>query len=1040
MSIYSSAVKKPITTMMMFIGVIVFGLYSLSYLPVDMYPEVEPPYITIMTTYTGANAEEIETNITKILEDGLNSVDDLEEITSVSQDNISVLTLEFDWETDLSVAVNDIRDALEWVVDLLPEDAESPMIFKFSTSAMPILFYAVTAEESFSGLEKIIEEKVTNPLNRVEGIGSITVIGAPGRRIYVDCDPLKLDAYGISIEQIGQIIGAENMNMPSGHIKMGQFDYQLRVEGEFYDSHQIEDLVIANKDGQIVLLRDVAEVKDVFREKEQDERFSGKPGMRLMVMKQSGANTVKVAQDVKTELAILEKDLPKDLSFNIIYDTSDDIEKSINNLSTTLLFALIFVVMVVLLFLGRWRATFIIALTIPISLICAFTYLYVTGNSINIISLSSLSIAIGMVVDDAIVVLENIIKHIERGSSPRQAAIYATKEVWLSVIATTLVVIAVFFPLTLLGGQTGIIFKQLGWIVTITVTTSTIAAITLTPMLSGLLLKLDPNQNESLHSRTVGRALNAIDNGYGKVVRWSVGHKRIILPTLLLIFVGSIWLAGQLKFENMPETDNSQLTVNAELQTGIRVEESIKIARQIEGFLSREIPEAIIYYTSAGTDDEGGMSNIMFESGTHTVNMNIRLLPIKDRDRDVWELADIIREELKTIPEIINSTVSTQAGMSFGTSQGVDVEIYGYDIQSTTEYANKVEKALKNIDGAADISISRDKERPQLQVVFDRDKLAQYGLNTATASMAVRNRVAGMTASLFREDGDEYNIVVRYNEEGRNTIADLMNLTIMTPTGQLIKVSEIGKVEEYWSPPTIQHKQRQRYLTVSAVPAKGTALGDLATDIQQAVAHIDPPSNVRYSIGGAYEDMAETQSDLGLLFLIIVVLVFLVMASQFESLKMPLIIMSSIVFSFTGVVIALWLTDTTMSTIAMLGAILLVGIVVKNGIVLIDYINLLRERGVELREAVVTGCQSRLRPILMTAMTTILGMLPMALSVSEGSEVWAPMGITVIGGLLFSTIITLIIVPVLYVLMAKHGGRDKKKKEYAKYNFLEGVN
>ncbi|MCY1721592.1 efflux RND transporter permease subunit [Prolixibacteraceae bacterium Z1-6] len=1040
MSIYSTAVKKPVSTIMIFIAVIVFGNYSLLYLPVDMYPEIEPPYITVMTTYVGANAEEIETNVTKLIEDGLNSVDDLKEVTSRSEDNVSVVTLEFDWEADLTEAVNDIRDALEFVKDKLPDDAESPLIFKFNTSSFPILFYAVNANESFNGLEKILEEKIVNPLNRVNGIGSVSVIGAPGRRIYVECDPLKLDAYGITVEQIGQLIGTENMNVPSGHIKMGQFDYQLRVEGEFNDSYELEKLVVGNNNGKTVYLKDIASIRDVKREKELDERFEGNPGMRLMIMKQSGANTVQVANDAKKMLEELKESLPPDVNFFEIMDSSSDIEKSINNLSQTLMFALIFVVLVVLLFLGKWRATFIIVLTIPISLIVSFTYLFVSGNSINIISLSSLSIAIGMVVDDAIVVLENIIKHIERGSSPREAAIYATKEVWLSVIATTLVVVAVFFPLTLVGGQTGVLFKQLGWIVTITVVTSTIAAITLTPMLSAQMLRLKESKTgkRSFYDRTVVRVLESIDNGYAKIVNWSIHHKKVIIPLVTVIFVGTMMLAGSLKFENMPEQDQSGMEVNVELQTGMRVEESMATAREIEAYIQKEMPEVKLTYTSSGSDDEGGISSIMFESATHTINMRLKLVDISDRNRSVWDLADVVREKLEVLPEIISYTVSTSSGMSFGGgSNGVDVEIFGYDIKTTTRIANEIAGRLKTINGAADVKISREKEKPQLQVIFDRDKLSEYGLNTATASMAVRNRISGMIASKFREEGDEYDIVVRYDEKARNTIADIENITIMTPTGKLVRVSELGTVEEYWAPPRIERKQRQRMVTVSAVAAKGLALSDLAELVKTELKEVDLPGDVWISVGGAYQDMQENARDLGLLFLIIIILVYIVMASQFESLKMPFIIMLSILFSFSGVVLALYITDTTMSTIAMLGAILLVGIVVKNGIVMIDFMNLLRERGVELHEAVVTACRSRLRPILMTAMTTILGMMPMALSVSEGSEIWAPMGITVIGGLLFSTVITLVIVPVVYVLMARKGARNKKAKLAKTFKFME---
>ncbi|WP_439184347.1 efflux RND transporter permease subunit [Carboxylicivirga taeanensis] len=1040
MAIYSAAVKKPVTTVMIFVAVILFGFYSLKYLPIDMYPEVDPPYVTIMTVYAGANAEEIETNITKTIEDGLNSVDDLEEISSVSRDNMSIVTLEFSWEIDITEAMNNVRDALDPVKDQLPDGCDTPLLFRMSTSMMPVLFYAVSADESFSGLEKIIDEKLINTLNRVDGIGSVSVLGAPGRRIYVDCDPQKLEAYGLSTAQIGQVIAAENLNMPSGHIKMGNFDYQLRIEGEFRSSDIIENLVVSRVNGKTIKIKDVAVVKDKGREVEMINRFKGSDGMRLMVMKQSGANTVAVGNEVKRVVEATAGDLPPDVKFHLLYDSSNDIQKSINNLSQTFMFALIFVVMVVLLFLGRWRATFIIALTIPISLIMAFIYLYVSGGSINVISLSSLSIAIGMVVDDAIVVLENIIKHIERGSSPREAAIYATKEVWLSVIATTLVVVAVFFPLTLVGGQPGVLFKQLGWIVTITVVTSTLAAVTLTPMLSAKMLRLREKVNgkTSWYDRTVIPVLDKIDELYGSVVRWSISHKKVIIPAMLLVFVGTMLLARFVKFENMPEQDLGMMTINFECQTGTRVEKTNEVAEEVESYILNEMEDELkMTFISSGSDEDGGISAIFGASGSHVVEMRVKLVDLADRERSIWELADLIRSKMASMPEIVSYNVSTQSqGMS--ASNTVDVEIYGYDFQTTTTFANQVAERLKTLEGADDISISREREKPQLQVLFDQDKLAEYGLTTASASTAVNYAMRGLTASKFREEGEEYDIVVRYNDANRTSIADIENISIQSPlTGSLIKLTEIGHVEEYWATPTIERKTRQRIVTVSAAPAKGKVLSDVAAAVTTELEDIDIPNNVSIEIGGAYKDMQENNADLGLLFLIIVMLVFVVMASQFESLAMPLIIMTSIIFSFSGVIIALLLTNTTASMVAILGAILLVGIVVKNGIVMIDFINLLRERGIELHEAVVTACKSRLRPILMTAMTTVLGMLPMALSVGEGSEMWAPMGITVIGGLLFSTIITLIIIPSVYVLMAVKGSRNKKAQVYKKFKFLD---
>jgi len=1035
MSIYGKAVKNPITTIMIFLAIVVFGIYSLVKLPIDVYPEIEFPAITVFTTYAGASASDIETNISEPVEDALNTIDNLKEISSVSRDNISVVMLEFEYETDLNEAANDIRDAIALIEDVLPEDADKPNIFKFSSSMMPIAVYAVTADNSYQGIEKILEQKIVNPLNRIEGIGSISIIGAPTRQVKIEINPRKLEAYHMTVEQIGNILRAENLNMPSGKIKMGQMSYPLRVEGEFENSDMIRNIVLGNYNGQAIYLKDVAHVQDSIKEMTVDEKINGEQGVRIMVMKQSGANTVKIAKEFNERLAELESNLPSDVKILNVFDSSEFIKGSINNLTKTLMFALIFVTLVVLFFLGRWRATFIIVLTIPISLIVAFIFLHVTDSSINIISLSALSIAIGMVVDDAIVVLENIAKHIDRGSTPREAAIYATNEVWQAVVITTLTVVAVFFPMTMVGGMTGVLFSQLGWIVSITVVTSTIAAITLTPMLSSKMLRLIKSNGNGKRSyyNTVMPMFNKLDNAYGKILKWSLSHKRIITIVSFVIFFGSLALLGKIGTEFIPQTDEGRLSIAVELQPGTRVEKTASLARKIDKIVEK-IPEVELISTSAGSDDEGGFIAMFMSTGSNIINYTIGLVDIEERERTVWEIAEEIRNELSGMPEIMNYNVSTGGAEMGGNT--VDVEIYGYDIDQTTILANQISEKIKTIEGARDIQISREKEKPELRVELDREKMSAVGLNTAMVSTALYNRVAGLTASKYREDGEEYDIVIRFTEEFRNSISDLENISLQTATGTMVKLGEIGEIKEYWSPPNIERKRRERVVTISSTPYK-TSLGELAANIEQEINKMDIPKDVSIEIGGAYEDQQESFVDLGMLLLLSLVLVYIVMASQFESLKMPFIIMFSIPFAFTGVIIALYITNTTLSVIAALGAIMLVGIVVKNAIVLVDYINLMRDRGYVLDEAIIESGKSRLRPVLMTALTTILGMLPLALSTGEGSEIWSPMGISVIGGMIFSTIITMIIVPIIYRVFATRGERDKKKNVRSKFKFMD---
>ena len=1050
MSIYKSAVNKPITTILIFVAVIILGVFSMTRLPIDQFPEIEPPYISVLTTYPGVNGSEIETNVTKIIENALNSIDGLKEITSSSRDNISVIMLEFQWGMNLEEVVGDIRSSLEWIYESLPDGCSRPIVFKFNSSSMPIMQYAITADESYSGLKRILEDNVINVLNRIDGIGTLSISGAPERYVYVDIDPNKVDAYNLSLEMVGQAVMNNNLNLASGTVKMGKESYQLRVEGEYVESSEINDIVVTTTyDGKQVFLSDIATVRDTIKDFSLEEKINGRDGVRLIVMKQSGGNTVQVASDVRKQMEKIKKSLPPDIDIQIIYDSSESIVESIAGLGETIFYALLFVVLVVLFFLGKWRATIIISLTIPISLVVSFIYLFLAGSSLNIISLASLTVAIGMVVDDAIVVLENIDKHISRGASQREAAIYATNEVWVAVIATTLVIVAVFVPLTMLPGIAGIMFKELGWIVTITVVTSTVVAISLTPMLSSRLLKTqNPNlmknkkvkkERRFTYQKTVVRLLDKIDAWYAGVLRICLNHKLITLSIVSAIFLLSLLpvVLGKIGTDFMPQTDEGRLSINIELSSGTRVEETVKTARNIENMIMRLVPETIIISSSAGSNDEAGIAALFSATTNSKISMNVRTTKKKDRERHISEIAEIIRGELVKMPEIITFTVNTGGGGGGGfASNSVNVEIFGYDFDKTNALAEDLSRRISGLKGARNVKISRDKDRAELQIVFDKEKIAKLGLSQALASTYVRNRTQGMTVGFLREDGNEYYIVVRLLEDYRNSMSVLEEMTLMTPMGKKIKLKEIAEIKEYWGPPNIERKRRERIVTVAVTPVN-TSLGELATEIQKEIAKVNIPQDVIINIGGDYEEQQKTFADMGLLLALIIMLVYIVMASQFESLSKPAIIMMSVPFAVTGVILALIITGTTLDMVGALGVILLVGIVVKNGIVLVDYINLMRDRGYPLYEAIALSGQSRLRPVLMTAATTILGMVPMALSPSEGSEIWAPMGIVVIGGLTTSTIVTLIVVPVFYGLFSKSGERDKQGKIQSKFYFMD---
>ena len=1051
MAIYQTAINKPITTALIFVGIIVFGVFSFSKLPIDQFPAMDIPYVSIMTTYPGANGSEIETNVTKVLENSLNSVDGLKEITSQSKDNISVVSLQLNWGQNLDESVNDVRSAIDMVNDNLPDGCSRPMIFKFSTSNFPIMQYAITAKESYAGLEKILEDNVVSVLNRIDGIGNISLSGTPERYIYIDLDQSKLDAYKISVEQIGQAISANNLNLASGSIKMGKEQYQLRVQSEYVESSEINNIVVANRLGKNIFVKDLANVRDTIRDVNLDERINGQNGVRMVIMKQTGANTVAIVKKVKKMMTEdIMPGLPPDIKAQIIYDSAQTIQNSIDGLSEAVMLAFVFVALVVMFFLGRWRATLIIILSIPISLICAFIYLFVADSSINIISLASLTIAVGIVVDDAIVVLENIMRHIERGSRPREAAIYATNEVWVSVIATTMVIVAVFLPLTMLSGQAGILFKEMGWIVSICITVSATVAIALTPMLSSLLLKSkkeiinekgeveEISANANWYENTVMKWLAALDKWYANLLRWCLGHKLATsLIALAVVIIGFLPVfMGKIGFNFMAQQDNGRISLKIELQRGTRVEESMRVARQIEADLKSLAPEIKLIASTTGSSDDAGFSALMNQSSNNIITMTVTFPERSQRQRTVFEIAEVFRQYLGNRADVVFSNVSTNMGFGGSGNNNVSVEIYGYDFEATNKVAEEIKNKMKDVKGARNITVSRDEDRAELQINFDKEKLALSGLSAAQVATAVRNRVNGYQAGYLKEDGDEYKIVVRLKEEFRNSITDIEEMTLQTPTGSLIKVKELAKVSEFWAPPTIDHKRRQRIVSVSVTPA-GTSLLELANAAREIARGIDLPQGVVINVGGTYEDQMEMSRDMGSLMLLIILLVYIVMASQFESFSKPfLILLGSIPFAFSGAFLALFVTGQELEMVGMLGMILLVGIVVKNGIVLVDYINLMRDRGYELNEAIALSGESRLRPVLMTAITAILGMVPMALSTAEGSEIWIPLGIVVIGGLLFATVVTLVIVPVLYALMSRHGERDKKAKQRKEFLFM----
>ena len=1034
MSIYRKAVNNPGTTALVFITLAIFGIFSLVNISLDRFPKFDANVVMVMSSYPGASAEDIETNLTKVLENSLNGVSDLKNISSTSRENIALITLEFVEGVDIDVATNDVRDKLDMVNSVLPEGASLPVIFKFSADDMPIMIMAATANESLAALEKILDDKVATPLARVSGVGTVSVAGAPQREIQVYVDPNKLEAYNLTISAISGIIATENRNIPSGSIDIGSNAYALRVEKEFKSADEMLDIVVGHVNGKTIYLRDVARVVDGVEERYQEAYINGVQGAQIVIQKQSDANAVNVIKGVKKEMKNIEKSLPSDIKITTVMDSSDNILNTLNSLAETILVTFLLVMLVVYLFLGRWRATFIIVLAIPISLLASLMYLWATGNTLNIVSMSALSIAIGMVVDDAIVVLENISTHLERGAKPKEAAVHATQEVGISVIASTLTMLAVFMPLTLVKGMAGLMFKQLGWITSIIMIVSTIGALTLIPMLCAKFLRFKPKHGK-MHDLIFGNFNKVIDKvsaGYSRLINWCVRHRTIVTCSALGIFAATIiGFYPLIETEFMPSSDQGRITVQLELPAGTGQNITRDLGHEIYGRFVENIPEIVNCSFSLGQADSDNSFAAMQTNGTHVISYNINIGSMEDRERSQAEIADVVRAILADYPQIKKTRV-TEGGGGMGGVSTVDVELYAHDFETTDAIGKLVQEKMLESGAFPQVLISRDEYTPEYQVDFDREKLAINGLNSSTAASYLSAAINGSTQSFYREDGDEYDIRVRYAPEFRTSIEDIENIMIYNNMGQGFRIKDLGTVIESQVPPSITRKNRERVLTISGVVSKDMPLSKAVEATEAAIAEIEMPGEVTYKIAGSFEDMQETFGDLILLLVMIIILVYVVMASQFESFMSPFVIMFSIPFAFVGVLLGLVVTGTALGTMGMIGILILMGIVVKNGIVLIDYTILMRERGFSIVEATVIAAKSRLRPILMTTLTTVLGMIPMAVGQGEGSEMWRSLGMVVAWGLSISTLVTLVIIPTVYASLATMQERKAAKKAAAK--------
>src|SRR6056297_19757 len=1011
-------VKRPIATLMIFIAILFLGALSLIMLNIDLFPDISTPFASVVTTYEGASAEDVEKNVTEVIEKNVSTVSNVKEVTSSSSEGVSVVSIEFEYGKDIDAAVNDLRDSLDMVTESLPDEVNDPFIFKFDISQMPILFFAVSSKYYTKKMRYIVDDQLIQPLKRVPGVGSVQMYGGPIREIRVYFNREKLNDLGLNIYTVAQMIDSQNKNIPAGNIENQKRDVLVRVPGEYKSVDELKNLIVTNIRGNTVRLEDIATIKDDYYQDNQFTRVNGESGMVAMIQKQSGANTVEVIDNVKKEIQNIKKNLPKDFNVEIVMDNSEFIKYSINNLTRTILTGGLLVILIVLLFLRNIRGSAIISLILPFSLIIAFILLYVLGFSINMISLSALAVAIGMVVDNGIVVLENIYTHIEKGEKPNEAAMWGASEVGGAITASTLTTAVIFLPIFFINDISAMLFKQLGYSMIIVLAGSLLASLLLIPMLASKFLKKKKIKTKLFKKSE--EIFNKIEDKYKNIINWSIWHRKTTIIIAIVIFLISVGvLISSVGSEFMPSSDSGQIELTVHTPQGTSLNKTRKIGLEIQKKIISNYRNVIdSYYLSAGSS-ESGISAVFQESGNNIADLSYQLVKVSEREKSTEQIVEGMRNLIKNTRGVEKIDLSAQSRMMFGgRGAPLKVEVYGYDLEKTFNLSKKVQRKISEIEGIRNISISRDMGKPEIELNFNRERLYQAGFTVEDVASQIRAQFSGVTASKYRAEDEEYDIFLRLKDEYKRNISDIRGMYVLNQKGEKFPLENIANINLSEGPVAIERKDQNRVIFVNAY-TYGRSFGEIASDVETVLNKIEKPQGIDLILTGQAEDQAQSFRLLGLAILAGIILVYMVMAGQFESLKNPFIIMFSIPFAFSGVFFMLAITGINLSIIVFVGMILLVGLVVNNAIVLIDYINLLRKRDYKLVDAILSACKQRLRPVLMTALTTMFGMLPLALSTGEGSESWVPLGASVIGGLFFSTFVTLILIPTIYMIVER---------------------
>ena len=1015
-------IRKPVTTIMVTLMVFIAGIVSYFNLDQALMPDMDLPIAVVMTTYVGASPEEIEELISKPMEESLGSIANVDTVTSYSSTNSSMVLLQFVDGTDIDMAAVDMRDKIDQMKSTLPDAAGDPMVIKMDINAMPITIGVKAENMDLESLNDLLEDNVVNRLERIEGVASVSLSGGITNEVRITVDPVKLAGYGLTTSALSGLLAAENMNLPSGDLTQGNTTVAVRTIGEFTSVQEINNLPIPTSTGAVIHLSDVARVEQVEADRDSFTYINGEKGILLSVDKQSTANLVKVSQSLKDEIAKLQRDYPE-LEIDMLSDTSDYIEMSLSNITETALLAAVIAFFVLLLFLKNAVTAGIIAVSIPTSIMATFALMHVTDINMNMISMGGVAIGIGMLVDNSVVVLDSIYQYYERGYTAAESAEIGAKEVSMAIIASTLTTVAVFLPMALIGGTTGAMMKNLSFTIMYALIASVVVALTFVPMACALLLKRETKtfvwknlKFLSFLDRWEG-AIDTLSRKYEKLLKWALRHRKKTVLTVLLVFILSLCSIPLAGMDFMASMDEGVATISVDLPNGTDLDTTEETTLEVL-YRLQDIPEADVVYANVGSG--------MLSSGTNSASITMNLVDAKDRKRSTEEVCDDIEKLLADIPGADITVSSSDSAMGSLASADVTMNVYGYDAATLVDVEDELIDKLSQVDGLSDVEGSTGDTVPEAKVTIDRAKASQYGITTASVAGALSTAISGSTATQYKLDGTEIDVVIRYDTNSVNYLTDLNNLTVTSAYGTQVPLSDVATITMDESATTIMRENQKNYITISA-NADNMSTSEAQKLVEKAMADIELPDGCTYQFSGMMEKMNDTFRSLEIAMVVAVLLVYMIMASQFESLRYPFIVMFSMPLAITGAILGLLITGNTITMPAMMGFVMLIGMVVNNGIVLVDYTNQLMDRGMNCYDALTSAGPRRLRPILMTTLTTVLGMVPMALATSEGSEMMQALAIAVIFGLTLSTVVTLIFIPVLYMWM-----NERKRKSNAR--------